>query len=187
MLPQTFVLSIKMMTSTLAIDSLWSCEASSGTLASSSLWRNCRSCGPSFKSFICPPGAIAGYPAFCFTCTQSWSDLSAWMTPRSRELENLSPETQLVSSHADSRSLGRRSICWRPASMLLGLACVAQRPATGTSPHPPLHGLCPQSGSPTSPRLCKDHRVLGRAGPTTGWQTPVGIVTQLAPGFSDLL
>lgn len=59
------------------------------------------------------------------------------MTPCFRELENShsSPETQLASSHTDSRSSGKRSTCWHFASSLLeGLACLAHRPVTGTLP-----------------------------------------------------
>lgn len=149
MLPQVSGLSGRMTISCVAIDSLWSCEASSFTLASSSLRGNCR-------SVVLHPAlrAIAGHPAFHFTCTQPWSELSAWMTPRSEELENshLSPETQLAASHADSRSAGRRSTCWRFALMRLeGLACVAHRPVTGTSPLSPPVGLAAAVVSPSQP------------------------------------
>ena len=131
--------------------------------------------------------AIAGHSAFHFTCTQPWSELSAWMTPRSKELENshLSPETQLAALHADSRSSGRRSTCWRFAlTQLEGLACVAHRPVTGTSPLCSSVGLAATVVSPASPWLCKDHHILGRAGLTTAWQTTFCIITQLTPGFS---
>lgn len=98
--------------------------------------------------------AIAGHPAFHFTCTQPWSELSAWMTPRSEELENshLSPETQLAASHADSRSAGTRSTCWQFALMQReGLACVAHRPVTGTSPLSSPVGLAAAVVSPSQP------------------------------------
>lgn len=111
------------------------------------------------------------------------------MTPCSGELENghLSPETQLVSSHADCRSSGERSTCWHFVSSLLeGLVCLAHRLLTGTSPLYSWAGPAPRAGFSRQPWMCKDRCIVRRAGPTTGRQTPGSIIIQLVSGFKGL-
>lgn len=69
-----------------------------------------------------------------------------------------------------------RTSCAWPTGLCLGyLPCMS------------LQGPCLWQAPAARPWLRKDHCIMGTAGPTTCWQTPVCILNQLASGFKGLL
>ena len=175
------------MTSTLANDSLWSCDASSGTLASSSLWRNCRSCGPSFKSFIWPFELLLGTRRFALPAlNHGLIFLRGWLH---------APESSRTCHQRQSWFLHVLSPGARAGEAPAGglLRCFLASPVWPTGlwlEHLPiLHCMACARSRFLQPALdcAKTITFWGEQVPLQVGKHLSGIVTQLAPGFSDLL
>lgn len=159
--------------STLAFTGLWSCDTSSSTLATSSLGETADARGPSLISCIWPFQPLLGTRQFALPAlNHGFIFLLGWLQ---------APESlRTVTCHQRRSwllctSSGWRSTCWHFTSSYLRASPVQPTGLWVESLFcAPLQGLHPWWASPGSPWPCRDHyHILGRAGPTTGWQTPV--------------
>lgn len=131
-------------------------------------------------SFLCIfHPALQATAGHCFTCTQPWTDLCAWMTLCSRELENTRHERHswLLLIMTPGAQWGR-STCWHFASLLVHCYCLLGPQAYDCNIFPySSEGLYPWRVFLASSWRCKDQYALRRTGPCTGWQTPIWSVS----------